>query len=235
MNYALILAGGTGERVGAGIPKQFIEVLGKPIMIHTLETYQSDPMINEIVLVCVETHIQLARRLCEEYHIDKTRAIIPGGASFLKSCIHGVNYLAGCCSPDDIVVVTSADRPFTSTEEIRDSILTAQKHGSGVAARKCARCMFEVGEDRSRSNRYLRDTLVETGTPWSFLFGPLKCALERFEAGELPHCEPYPPAIYAADGREVYVSVLSPINIKITEKTDIAVMEQLLKERKHNG
>ncbi len=234
MNIAIVLAGGVGTRVGAGIPKQFIKVLGKPIMIYTLETYQADPLVDEIVLVCVDTHKDQAKQLCKQYGIDKITATVSGGPTFVASCINGMKSLSGKCKSDDIVVVTSADRPFTSREEIEDSILVAKEQGSGIAARKCALCMFEVGEDKSCSDTYLRDTLVQTATPWSFKYGPFMDALSRFENGEFPGCEAYPTAIYVAAGHRAYFSKSFPQNIKITEKPDIALMEQMLIEREKN-
>ena len=231
MNIAIVLAGGIGLRVGADIPKQFIPVRGKPIMIYTLEVFEKDPLIDEIVFVCVETHMDLAKEYCKTYGISKVKTFAPGGADFTHSCINGMLALRSRCAADDIVVVTSADRPFISQEEIDDSIAVCREHGSGIAARKCARCMFLVGEDRTHSANYQRENLMQTATPWTFAFGPLMDALDRFEKGQLPPCECYPPAIYVAAGHEVYFSLAKPQNIKITEKTDIAVMEQMLKER----
>ena len=230
MNIAIVLAGGIGSRVGSSVPKQFIEVLGKPILIYTLETFQQAQTIDEIVLVCLKSHIEKARELCEQYGITKVKKLVAGGSSFLESCINGVNSLDSQCTNEDIVVVTSADRPFTSQEEIEDSIRVTERYGSGIAARKCALCMFEVGEDRSHSHTYLRETLVQTGTPWTFQYGSFADALSRWESGEFPNCEEYPVAVYAAAGKEVYFSKLFPGNIKITEKTDIALMEQMIKE-----
>ena len=230
MNIAIILAGGVGVRVGAGIPKQFIRVLGKPIMIYTLETFEKDPLIDEIVLVCVESHLELAKNYCKEYKISKAKIFANGGEDFTHSCINGMNVLRQRCRHDDIVVVSSADRPFISREEIDDSIAVCREHGSGIAARKCALCMFMVGEDRTHSGNYQRENLLQTATPWTFQYGLLADALDRFEAGELPDCESYPPAIYVAAGNEVYFSAAKPRNIKITEKADVALMEQMLKE-----
>lgn len=231
MNIAIILAGGVGTRVGAHIPKQFIEVLGKPIMIYTLETFESDPVIDEIIFVCVSSHMDLAKSYCEQYGISKVKKFVSGGSDFTHSCINGMNALRERCASDDIILVTSADRPFISQEEIDDSIAVCQKHGSGIAARKCALCMFMVGDDRTHSNNYQRENLLQTATPWTFKYGPLMNALDRFEAGELPRCESYPPAIFVAAGNEAYFSLAKPGNIKITEKQDIALMEQMLKER----
>ncbi len=231
MNVAVILAGGIGARVGASIPKQFIEVLGKPIMIYTLEIFEKSPLIDEIVFVCVEPYMELARTHCSRYEISKVKTIVKGGEDFTHSCINGMNTLRNKLSPEDIVVVTSADRPFVSEEEIADSIRVCREHGSGIAARKCALCMFMVGEDKTHSNDYQRENLLQLATPWTFRFGLLMDALDRFEAGKLPTCESYPPAIFVAAGNEAYFSVANPRNIKITEKTDIALMEQMLKER----
>ena len=230
MNIAIVLAGGVGARVGADMPKQFIEVLDKPIMIYTLETFEADPLIDEIVFVCVETHMELAQTYCRQYGITKAKTFVPGGEDFTHSCINGMRALVGRSGPDDIVIVTSADRPFISQEEIDDSIRVCEQHGCGIAARKCALCMFMVGEDRTHSDNYQRENLLQTATPWTFQYGPLTDALDRYEAGSLPSCENYPLAIYIAAGHEAYFSVSRPENIKITEKTDIALMEQMLKE-----
>ena len=160
MNIALILAGGVGARVGADIPKQFIKVLDKPIIVYTLETFEKSPLIDKIVLVCVGSHLDLAKHYCQVYNLSKVTSFIEGGADFLHSCMNGMNSLQKECEKDDVVVITSADRPFLSEEEIEDAIAVCQKHGSGIAAKPCALCMFQVGDDRTNSSTYLRDTLM---------------------------------------------------------------------------
>ena len=235
MNYALILAGGVGVRVGAGIPKQFIEVLGKPILVYTLEIFQKDENIDEIVLVCVASHIELAKKYCKDYNITKAKLVVEGGKDFIDSCLNGMDAIKGVCKSDDVILVTSADRPFISPEEIEDSIRVCKMHGSGIPARKCPLCMFEVGEDRTHSSKYRRESLMLTSTPWSFSYGKLSASLEKYRNGELKECESYPIAIFAADGNEVFFSKALPGNIKITEKTDIALMECILKQKEDEG
>ena len=231
INIAIVLAGGTGTRIGAKIPKQFIKVLGKPIIIYTLEAIEQNQMIDQIVLVCVKSHMDLAKEYCEKYQIRKAKTFIGGGIDFTSSCYNGMNALRGTCSPEDIVMITSADRPFITQEEINDSIIVCRKHGSGVAAGPCARCMFMAEGSREHSSNYQRDELIETATPWSFGYGKLMNALDLFKSGELPACESYPVAIYVAAGNEAYFSKKDPNNIKITEQVDLAIMEQVLKER----
>ena len=231
LNTAIVLAGGIGARVGSPLPKQFIQVLGKPILIYALEAFEQCPLIDDIVLVCVESHMQLAKDYCASFGITKVKTFAPGGADFTESCIHGMEKLRGMRGEEDIVVISSADRPFISQEEIEDSIRVCREHGSGLAARKCALCMFAVGEDPTHSHDYQRERLVQIATPWTFRFGMLLDALDRYTAGTLPPCEAYPPAIFAAAGNEVYFSKAFPRNIKITERADVALMEQMLKER----
>ena len=228
MNIALILAGGVGTRFGAEIPKQFIKVKGKPILIYCLESFENDSSIDEIVLVCVESYIGLAKELCEKYGIKKLKMVVPGGASFLESCMKGMEKIGTYAALDDIVVITSADRPMISAEEIDDSIDKAVKYGSGIAAKPCALCMFETTDDRSCSSSYKRDNLMQAATPWSFKYGLLEDALNQYVSGNLKECESYPTAIYVAAGYKVYFSVAKSENMKITEKKDIVLFEQMI-------
>lgn len=231
MNFAVILAGGVGVRVGADIPKQFIEVLGKPIMVYTLETFQRNKLIDEIVLVCVESHIDLAKQYCKKYKIDKAKTFVVGGKEFIDSCINGVNTLSGRAQESDILLITSADRPLISDEEIEDSINVCKRYGCGIAARECALCMFKVDSDKTHSNEYLRKDLMQTATPWSFEYKKLKTAIEKYINLEISNCETYPIAIYAATGQQIYFSKAEPTNIKITEKYDILLLEQILRNK----
>lgn len=226
--YAIVLAGGVGQRVGASIPKQFIPVLGKPILIYTLETFQKSDLIDEIILVCVKSHMDQAKAYCQEYQLDKISAYVEGGADFVHSCINGMNYLADKIPTDSIVVLSSADRPFMTEEELRDAIETCQRHGTGVAARPCSLCMFQVENHQNHSSTYMRDALVQTATPWAFVYHQLRESLIRYQNGEFPSCESYPIAIHAAAGHEIYFSKAFARNIKITEKQDVALMEHML-------
>jgi 2-C-methyl-D-erythritol 4-phosphate cytidylyltransferase len=231
MNYAIVLAGGTGSRIGAKVPKQFIEVLGKPMMIYCLEIFEKHKKVDGIVLVCIADYIDLAKKYCEQYGISKILNIIPGGEDFTHSCMNGMDYLRDICGENDNVMVVAADRPFINSQEIDEAIEMTNEHGSGIPVRKCALCMFMVGEDRTHSSDYQRENLVQIQSPWTFRYRGFLDALDKYRRGELPPCENYPVAMYAAAGNEVYFTKGDPRNIKITERTDIALMEQMLKER----
>lgn len=233
MNFALILAGGVGSRVGSKTPKQFIKVFGKPIMVYTLETFQNNNEVDEIVLVCIDAYMDLAKKYCKKFKIDKVKSFVSGGKEFIDSCLNGMNSIAGCAKDNDVILVTSADRPLISNEEIEDAIRVCKIHGSGIAARPCPLCMFKVGEDRDCSSEYLRNDLMQTSTPWAFNYKKLNDALLKYNNLEFKS-EPYPIAIYAKAGNKVYFSKSKAENFKITEKHDIVLFEQIIKNRKKN-
>lgn len=234
MNIAIVLAGGTGSRIGAGIPKQFIEVLGKPMMVYCLDVFEKHNMVDGIVLVCIEDYIQKAKEICDRYGISKIMGVIPGGEDFTHSCMNGMDFLSETCGEEDNVMIVAADRPFINPDEITEAIELSNKHGSGIPVRKCALCMFMVGDDRSHSSDYQRENLVQIQSPWTFRYTKFMDSLNKYRRGELPPCENYPVAMFAAAGNEVYFAKGDPENIKVTEKTDIALMEQMLKEREES-
>ena len=107
MNIAVVLAGGTGTRVGANIPKQFIEVQGKPILAYTLDNFEVDPEIEAIEVVCHKDWVDHVRKICEKYGISKLRWLTTGGETFQESTMNGIFNLKDKISPDDIVVFSN--------------------------------------------------------------------------------------------------------------------------------
>lgn len=234
-NIAIVLAGGVGSRVGGDLPKQFIEVLGKPIMVYTLETFEHCKLIDEVVFVCHGSYIDLAKDIFNKYNIKKISQLVSGGEDFLHSCINGIDSIRDTASHDDIVVITSADRPLLTEEEIEDAIAVCKQNDSGIAARPCSLCMFNVEKGKSHSSQYMRETLVQTATPWAFNYQKIRDSLNLYQEGSLPDCETYPVAIYAAAGNEVYFSRANPVNVKITEKSDILLLEAILRSKQGDG
>lgn len=131
MKTAIILAGGTGTRVGSKIPKQFINVLGKPIIVYVIETFQNMQEIDAIEIVCLENYIGYMEQLVEEYDLKKVKYIIPGGATYHDSLIKGIDNLRNDLSDDDMIILHIGASPFTSEEIIKDCICVCEKHGNG--------------------------------------------------------------------------------------------------------
>ena len=121
-NIAIIIAGGVGSRMGHDIPKQFIEVEGKPVLMYTLEGFQKHPMVDVIVLVCIDGWQEDVRRWCAQSGITKLRKIVTGGASGQESIRNGVFSLEGECAQDDVVIIHDGIRPLVDAFLLTDVI-----------------------------------------------------------------------------------------------------------------
>ena len=136
MNTALIFAGGTGTRMGsAGRPKQFLELHGKPIIIHTLEHFDRHPEIDAIAVVCIAGWIDYLKDQLDRFRIKKVRWIVPGGETSQDSTRAGLGILAENCDPKDtIVLIHDGARPLVTEEIICRTIDAAAEYGACVAA-----------------------------------------------------------------------------------------------------
>ena len=138
MNTVIILAGGTGTRVGAGRPKQFIEVLGKPILAYTCGIFQKNEHIDAVEIVCHRDWIEYCREMVRKYGLSKVLWIVPGGETFQESVINGVNHLEAllgeATSLDDNVFIQYGGAPFTSQKIVNAVVEMTEERGSAVTA-----------------------------------------------------------------------------------------------------
>lgn len=169
-NVAIIIAGGSGHRMGQDIPKQFINVYDKPVIIYTLESFQKHPMVDEIEVVCIEGWEQILWAYAKQFGIDKLRWIVPGGNSGQESIRNGVYNLQGKCKNGDIVIIHDGVRPLVDGEILTDVIRTAQKYGNGVTSRPVNEQVFLVNEkDDTTSSAYIqREKLRIVATPQAY-------------------------------------------------------------------
>ena len=110
MNIGLIIAGGVGQRMKMNVPKQFIKVLGKPIMIYTLEAFDKNENIDEVVVVCLKGWEDKLQKWCDEYGIKKLKHIVPGGNTGMESLRNGMKALRDNYPEDSIIVIHDAAR-----------------------------------------------------------------------------------------------------------------------------
>lgn len=133
MNYALIFAGGTGSRMNSKtLPKQFLELHGKPIIIYTIELFEEHPDIDGIVVVCLEKYIPYLEKLLKRFQITKVQAIVPGGDNGQESIYHGVRKLHEICPEDSIVLVHDGVRPLIDEDTITANIECARRNGNAI-------------------------------------------------------------------------------------------------------
>lgn len=236
MNVAIILAGGTGTRIGAGMPKQFIRIMDKPILAYTLEIFQNNRNIDAIEIVCHKDWDSEIRKIVEEYGITKTRWYAPGGDTYQESFMSGVFNLKDKISSEDIVVSSFGVSPMTTDEEIDDSIRVAGLHGNAIASQDIPLCTCIKDNEECSTQSILRERLKGFANPWTFKFGELCEAYEEgIRRGILKDLEPHTTSLYFALGKPVYFSKASNYNCKITYKEDLEYFEGLMLLRSLKG
>lgn len=229
MNIAVVLAGGTGTRVGANKPKQFIEVQGKPILAYTLDNFQNDPEIDAIEVVCHKDWVDEVKAICKKYQVSKLKWLTIGGDTFQESTINGIFSLKGKIDPDDIVVISFGVSPFTTADIINDGIRVAKEHGNAISAEDCALCTCIKDDEYGTTQNLIRETIKKFSNPWTFRFGELVEAYEEVQRrGILNDLEPHTTSVYLALGKRLWFSKSSGYNFKITLKEDLDKFEGLL-------
>lgn len=227
MNIALIIAGGSGNRMHQDIPKQFITVNERPVIVYTLEAFEKHPEIDAIAVVCIEGWEQVLWAYAKQFNITKLQYTVPGGKNGQGSIRNGVYELEKHFDKDDIVLIHDAIRPMVSAEIISDNIRVAREYGNAVTVIPCAEAMMQTEDGVTSTGSYPRDRLKRTQTPQAFHIGDI-CDLHRraLEAGitnSVASC-----TLKIEMGEQVYFSAGSEKNIKLTTVDDIDIFKALL-------
>ena len=237
MNVGIILAGGTGTRVGAGIPKQFIKIQGKPILAYTLDIFQRDPNIDALEIVCHKDWVDEVEAICDQYQVTKKKWICTGGETFQESTMNGIFHLKDKIAREDIVVISFGVAPMTPQEDIDDSIRVCKLHGNAIASADIDLCTCIKDDDDSTTQNIIRETLKGFANPWTFRFGELCDAYEEGVRRDLlKDLEPHTTSLYFALGKRLWFSQCTAAQCKITHKADLDVFEGslLLKQYRAN-
>ena len=175
MNYALIIAGGSGNRMGQDIPKQFINVYDKPVLIYTLESFQRHPMVDAIDVVCLDGWHDVLRAYANQFNITKLQDVVSGGKSAQESIRNGVYHLETKAKADDIIIIHDGIRPLVDDTVLTDVIQKACQYGNGVTSLPYNEQIFIVNpDDETTTREYIpRETLRRVSTPQAYQFGRL--------------------------------------------------------------
>ena len=221
-NIAIIIAGGVGSRMGHDIPKQFIEVEGKPVLMYTLEGFQKHPMVDAIVLVCIDGWQEDVRRWCAQSGITKLRKIVTGGASGQESIRNGVFSLEGECAQDDVVIIHDGIRPLVDAFVLTDVIEKCLRYGNAVTSLPYNEQIFVVDDEISTVKYIPRETLWRVSTPQAYLFGRLDSAYhEAFEKKIGIYGSSYTNTMMVELGERLYFAAGSDKNVKLTTPDDL--------------
>ncbi len=233
MNIAVILAGGVGSRVGAKIPKQFIEVLGKPVIAYTLEAFEHHPEIDAILVACVKPYIDYVWEIKEKYQLAKLKWVTEGGDTFQKSVLNGISYLEDKIDKDDIVLVHFGASPFITEEIITDAIKVCKEKGNAISATDYyllsgkKKTTVSVSDPDNYTEEYIdRGTIAIMNSPHAFRYGFIIDLYKKaIETGVIDTVEPHTTTLMYAMGEKIYFSYGSQNNIKITRKEDLDLFE----------
>lgn len=239
MNVAIILAGGKGIRAGLGVPKQFAEVLGKPVIAYTLDLFQYHPEIDAIEVVCVKGYIDKMWDICRKFRLTKVKWIVEGGASFLESTVNGVKGLDSICAEDDIVTIHTGVAPFLNPEFITDNLRVCRETGNAITSYPLYSLAGMKNEEHPEMTDtwFDRDSIVCLKNPHSVRYGLLKNVYEKaIETGLINRVKPYTTTLMFHMNVPIYLSRGSQMNIKITKKEDLELFEAfvMMKQMKQN-
>lgn len=234
MIVAMILAGGIGSRMNNEIPKQFIEVSGKPIVAYTIDIFESNPLVDAIEVVCHKAWKEYLREAIVKYGYGKVRWITDGGGTFQDSVISGINNLKGRLKEDDYVLIQYGAAPFTSDRIVNDVIRVMKEKESSVTATPCYQLLGTMDGEISL-NWVDRDKYIQIACPYGFKFSYLIDIYKRAEdRGLLNTVEPHTTSLMYALGDSLNLAYGDQTNIKITTEEDLYMFEgyTLMKEKK---
>ena len=226
-NYVILLAGGVGKRMGSDIPKQFLEVGGKPILVHTVEKFQKNAQIEKIVVVCVKEWISHLKELIEKYSLTKVGWIIEGGSTGHDSIRNGVFFLKNRIEDDDYIIVHDAVRPVIPQKAIDELLRVAHEKGNASSSTACHPPIVYTEDFESGITDVDREHVMLTASPQAFRYSlALKC-YEQAERENL-HNTTFTSSLLIHCGERVFFAKGTTSNIKITTKVDLALFGALL-------
>lgn len=234
MNIALIFAGGTGQRMNSkSRPKQFLEMHGKPILIHTLEYFETHKSIDSICVVCLAGWEDELKRQLVKYQIEKVKWIVEGGETGHDSIYNGLEALKKVCADDDIVLIHDGVRPIISEELITLNIETVERYGNSITVEDAAESVV-VMEDRTNTIADMprRHLCKVAKAPQCFYMKDIcevhelakKDGFKAIDSSDLMHHY----------GRQLFTVKSTPYNIKIATPSDYYVFRAIYEARENS-
>lgn len=215
------------------IPKQFINIGGKPVIIHTMEAFQKHPEIDSIIVVTLNQWRDTIDAYAREYGITKLKWITEGGETGQESIRNGIYELNKSCKSSDIVMVHDGNRPFISEEIITDSLATYREYGSAVAAIPCIEAIFQSRDGISSDKDIPREELFRTQTPHSYSLGKMLWAHRRAKELQIDNTTATC-VLMRMLGEKIYFSKGSEKNLKLTTQDDLDIFRAMIQAQRKN-
>jgi len=226
MVTAIVLAAGRSTRMGGGPNKQFIELLGKPLIYYSLAAFEQCGAIDAIVLVRRPDYAQQAQQVVREFGFQKVVAVTDGGVERQNSVWNG---LEKCDPATEIVAIHDGARPLVTPVLIQATITSARAHGTGIAANKVVDTIKEANEDKTVIRTVDRTKLWAVQTPQTARLSLLRKAYTKVFQEQIVVTDEA--AAVESLGQKVHLVETLFLNLKITTPADLAMAEALLRVR----
>lgn len=228
MNIGIILAGGTGTRMGSDVPKQFIDIYGKPLIIHTLESFDINTNIDCIAVVCKKEWQEDLKIWIRKYGINKVKWIIDGGETRQESIYNALLKIKVECGREDIVVIHDSARPLISQRIINDNVYFAKEYGAVDTVVPTSDTIINSKDDKTINNVPVRKELYLGQTPQSFKYETILLAHEnakkKNKSDATDDCQ-----LILDLNEDVYLVKGDKLNFKITTFEDLLLLKAVIK------
>ena len=232
MNYAIILAAGVGQRMrNGGMPKQFLKLMGKPIVVYTLEKFEQCEDVDKIVIVCHGGYTDYMKKIIELYQITKVEKIIVGGKDRQESLCQGLEVVKEIGGrDDDIVIIHDGVRPLVDITTIQENIRVAKMYGCAITAHPVTETVVITDKDSAKIDDLKKrsDTYSMTA-PQSFQIDKILYAYEKLkdiDCGDVPLLDAA--MVYAKTIGDIQIVKEQGLNIKITTPEDYYYLKAIL-------
>ncbi len=231
MNYGIILAGGVGQRMRrTGMPKQFLEVHGKPIIIYTLQKFEYCEDIDEVVIVCHPSWKEYMESMIERYYLKKIKAVIAGGKDRQDSVLNGLKYIqSNGAAEDDIVVIHDGVRPLIQEGIISENVRVAKKYGNAMTVRPVIESVVITPNDEATFEDFKkREDTYSLTAPQSFRLSILTQAYKDIEGKDTPMPLLDSALVFTYLGNNIHIIKENNNNIKVTTPEDYYILKAML-------
>lgn len=226
MNIAVLLAGGVDPTFQMDIPKQFVNVYNKPIIVYTMQKFQNHPEIDAIMIACLKGWENMVQAYAKQFHIDKLKWIITGGLTGQDTSKLAADELSKSCGDEDIVIIHDSIRPLVSDEIIADSIRVCKEKGMGISAVSSMDNVMLTNDGESGLQSISRYAFRRIQTPQTYQLGNLR----KFHAEAMKQKirnENDTNNMVSKLGVKVFLSKGSDLNIKINTVEDVEMFKAL--------
>ena len=231
MNYAIILAGGVGQRMrNSGMPKQFLEVFGKPILVYTIEKFEQCDDVDQIIIACNASWIDYMMELLIRFNLKKVRKVVVGGKNRQGSIDNALKVIENTSENDnDIVVIHDGVRPLVNINVISENIRVARQYGCAMTVRAVVESVVITNQDVASFEDFKkRDDTYTLTSPQTFKLGILRGLYKKIDGIEQPFPLLDTALIYTFLGNQIHIVKEDNQNIKITTPEDYYILKAML-------